>query len=73
MANDHLTLQGFLDLVPDEAHADTLRLSARWPDSPVCRLCGLVDNARQPPRSKMLCHCRDCGHPNDPHWPVSTR
>ncbi|WP_200342512.1 IS1595 family transposase, partial [Rhodovibrio sodomensis] len=61
MANDHLTLQGFLDLVPDEDHAEALFLSARWPDGPVCRWCGAVGNARQLPGHKMLFHCRDCG------------
>ena len=29
MAQDHLTLQAFLDLVPDEGHAEALFLSAR--------------------------------------------
>jgi len=29
--HDHLTLQDFLDLVPDEEHAEALFLSARWP------------------------------------------
>jgi len=61
MAHNHLTLQGFLDLVPDKAHAEALFLSARWPDGPVCRWCGSVGNARQLSGRKMLFHCRDCG------------
>jgi hypothetical protein len=35
MANDRLTPKGFLDLVPDEARAQALFPSARWPDGPV--------------------------------------
>jgi hypothetical protein len=61
MAHDHLTLQGFLDLVPDEDHAEALFLSARWPDGPVCRWCGSIGNARRLSGRKMLFHCRDCG------------
>ena len=61
MARDHLTLQGFLDLVPDEDHVEALFLSARWPDGAVCRWCGSVGNARRLPGCKMLFHGRDCG------------
>ncbi|WP_200255891.1 transposase [Halorhodospira neutriphila] len=61
MVHDPLTLQGFLELVPDEAHAEALFLSARWPEGPVCRWCGSVGNARRLPGRKMLFHCRDCG------------
>ena len=61
MAQDHLTLQAFLDLVPDEGHAEALFLSARWPDGPICRWCGSVGNSRRLQGRKMLFHCRDCG------------
>jgi hypothetical protein len=61
MVHDHLTLQGLLDLVPDEARAEALFPYARWPDGPVCRCCGSVGNARQLPGRKMLFHCGDCG------------
>ena len=61
MAHDHLTLQGFLDLVPGEGHAEALFLSARWPDGPICRWCGSVGNSRRLQGRKMLFHCRDCG------------
>ena len=46
MAHGHPSLQGFLYLVPDETHAEALFHSARWPDGPICRLCGSVGNAR---------------------------
>jgi hypothetical protein len=62
MVDDYLPLRTFLDLVSDEAHAEALFLSARWPDGPVCRGYGWVGNARQLSGRKMLLHRRDSGH-----------
>ena len=36
-AHDHLTLQDFLDLVPDANHAEALFLSIRCSEGPLCR------------------------------------